>query len=535
MMLKALLKKQFLELNQFYFQDRKTGKSRTRAGIIRYVALYGLLLIFLGVAFGVLATSIASTLLSMELDWLYFCLMGLLAIFFGVFGSVFNTYAGLYLAKDNDLLLSMPIPPAKILLVRMVGVYAMGLMYESLVLVPAIIVYWIIGAPTVLGVIFPILLVFILNFFVLSLTCALGWVVALISTRLKNKSYITVFLSLAFFAVYYFCYFRLTAYLQEFALHAEKIGATVKRVLYPFYQLGRAACGNVGAMVIVTVLIAALFALTYNILTRSFQKIVTTKIGEKRAVYTEQPVKAASASAALLRKERLRFTSSPTYMLNCGLGIVMAPLIAILLLVKIDAIREAVAMIFASAPQWQGVIPVAAAGITCILASMIDITAPSVSLEGKSLWIVQSLPVEPWEVLQAKLKLHQLLAEIPALLCVVVLGYVLEVEWTTGLFMAIVVALFVMLSAAGGLAINLLKPNLTWTNETAPVKQSIGVFIQLLGGWLAAIAFVAIYCFVAKRLDAQTYLGILIVLFALATRFLNRWLRNKGAKIFASL
>ena len=28
----------------------------------------------------------------------------------GAFGSVFNTYSSLYLAKDNDLLLSLPIP-----------------------------------------------------------------------------------------------------------------------------------------------------------------------------------------------------------------------------------------------------------------------------------------------------------------------------------------------------------------------------------------------------------------------------------------
>ena len=36
--------------------------------------------------------------------------MGLAAVLLGAFGSVFNTYAGLYLPKDNDLLLSMPIP-----------------------------------------------------------------------------------------------------------------------------------------------------------------------------------------------------------------------------------------------------------------------------------------------------------------------------------------------------------------------------------------------------------------------------------------
>ena len=35
---------------------------------------------------------------------LYFLIMGMIAIALGTFGSVFNTYSGLYLSKDNDLL-----------------------------------------------------------------------------------------------------------------------------------------------------------------------------------------------------------------------------------------------------------------------------------------------------------------------------------------------------------------------------------------------------------------------------------------------
>ena len=40
------------------------------------------------------------------LDWLYFDMMTLIALFLGVFGGVFNTYSSLYKAKDNDLMLS---------------------------------------------------------------------------------------------------------------------------------------------------------------------------------------------------------------------------------------------------------------------------------------------------------------------------------------------------------------------------------------------------------------------------------------------
>ena len=46
----------------------------------------------------------------MQVSWLYFALMGGLGLCLGAFGSVFNTFSSLYLAKDNDLLLSLPIP-----------------------------------------------------------------------------------------------------------------------------------------------------------------------------------------------------------------------------------------------------------------------------------------------------------------------------------------------------------------------------------------------------------------------------------------
>ena len=57
--------------------------------------------------------------------------MGLLAVLLGAFGSVFNTYSSLYLSKDNDLLLSMPIPVRSIMASRLLGVYLMGLMYSG--------------------------------------------------------------------------------------------------------------------------------------------------------------------------------------------------------------------------------------------------------------------------------------------------------------------------------------------------------------------------------------------------------------------
>ena len=84
----------------------------------------------------------------------------------------------------------------------------MGLMYELIAMVPALIIWFVYADLTVLGVIFSLLIPFVLSIFVLTLSCVLGWVVALVSSKIKNKSFITVILSLAFIAAYYFFYMR---------------------------------------------------------------------------------------------------------------------------------------------------------------------------------------------------------------------------------------------------------------------------------------------------------------------------------------
>lgn len=111
-MTRALFRKQMLEVFSWLYQDQKTGKHRTSKGVVGWSLLYLLIFGFLGVIFGVAAAALCQPLLDAGMGWLYWCLMGLIAIFLGVFGSVFNTYSSLYQAKDNDLLLSMRSPRA---------------------------------------------------------------------------------------------------------------------------------------------------------------------------------------------------------------------------------------------------------------------------------------------------------------------------------------------------------------------------------------------------------------------------------------
>ena len=191
-MLKALIRKQFMELFRNYFVNQKTGEPRSKGKITLMFVGFAVLLVIAAGAFFAVAAMLGSGLIPAGMDWLYFALMGMLSILFGTFGSVFNTYAGLYKAKDNDLLISMPIPPSKILLSRMAGVLGLSLLYSALMWVPSMIFYWIAGTPTVLAVVFEILLIPVIALLVSTLTCVLGWLVALISSRLKNRSFVVI-------------------------------------------------------------------------------------------------------------------------------------------------------------------------------------------------------------------------------------------------------------------------------------------------------------------------------------------------------
>ena len=215
-MLKTLLKKQMAEIFRNYFYDPKKNKMRSRGATIAYIALYALLMVgLLGGMFALMAVGLCGPLVEGGMGWLYYLLMGLIAVFLGTFGSVFSTYSSLYLSKDNDLLLSLPIPVRCVMASRLLGVYLLGLMYAAVVIVPGVIVYWLTAPVTAGTIVGGVLMVLIVSVIVMVLSCLLGWVVARISLKLKNKSFITVLLSLLFLAAYYFVYYLSLIHISE--------------------------------------------------------------------------------------------------------------------------------------------------------------------------------------------------------------------------------------------------------------------------------------------------------------------------------
>ena len=532
-MLKTLLHKQLLEIYRSYFYDAKKNKARSRASTAAYIALFVLLMAgVLGGMFTALSITLCGPLSAAGMDFMYFALLGLLAVLLGTFGSVFNTYSALYLAKDNDLLLSMPIPVRTIMVSRLLSVYLMGLMYSSVVIVPAVVVYWCTVSAAANVVLGSVLLVALISIFVLTLSCALGWVVAKISLRLKNKSLITVLISLVCIAVYYFFCFKAQTLVSDLLLNAVVYGQAMKDAAYPVYLFGMVAVGDGKAMAVVAAAVLALFALLWLLLSRSFLKIATASGATQRRVYRRGTAKQGTIASALLSKELRRFIASPTYMLNCGLGIVLLPLAGVMLLLHGQSLLTTLEQELGFSPDATALL---LCGVVCLIASMNDIIAPSVSLEGKSLWLLQSLPVTPWQVMRAKLSVQWLLTGVPMLLCFVCVLFAHSFTVPQALLLLATLALYELFLSLLGLMIGLKMPNLSWTSEITPIKQSGSVALALFGGFLYAILPVAGYLLANNAVSALACMGLYALLTLLLCALLYAWLRKKGSRIFAAL
>lgn len=531
-MLKALIKKQWLELGAWFYQDRRNNKKRSKGSMVGMILLYAFLIVCFCGLFASMSMMLCAPLVDVGLDWLYFAILSLIAVTMGVIGSVFSTYATLYLAKDNELLLSLPIPPSHILAVRLSGVWFWGAIYSAPVFFPAMIVYLLVATPGFLAAFAGIFVFLLLSLFILTLSCLLGWLVAKISRRLKAKTLITVLASLLFIGAYFFLYSKAYDMLQSLVANAEAVGAKVKGGLYPLYLLGRAATGHVPSLLVFGAGILVIFALMVFVLARSFLKLATASNSVTKKEYRPTGEKTRSPFRALLGKERGRFLSSPTYMLNSSMGTLFLLVLGVLALIKGHAFRETLATFFAGN---EAVLTLLAAAAVCLVSSMNVITAPSVSLEGKNIWLVQSLPVSPWQALLAKLVLHLLLTEIPVLFCSISLSVALRpgVMETLGLLVA--PCLFVLCTAALGLIWNLKWPNLKWSNETAAVKQGLNVMLALFGGWILVMVLGGAYAIVHVIVPAGIFLWLACVLFAGGSFALLRWLKTRGAEIFAAL
>ena len=531
-MLKQLIKKQTAEIFRAYLYDYKKNRPRSRASTILMFALFVLIMAgMIGGMFTFLSIQVVP-LAQAGLGWLYYLLVSSAAVILGVIGSVFNTYSGVYLAKDNELLLSMPIKPKTIVTSRLVSVYLMGALYSLPVMIPAVAVCFVMAPQNAASVIGAIVLTFFVTVIDFILSCALGWVVAKISRKLKNRSIVTVIIALAGLVLYYVIYFKAMDAIRDLLANASLYGEKIKGAAYPVYLFGRIGDGDVISILIFGAIFALLTASILIIMFRTFIGIATASSTAAPSKVKNKSYSEKGAFGALLSKELRKIKSSPSYMLNGALGTVMMPVLGIFILIKGGDIAAILPMIEEPFP---GGAAVAICAVICLIASMNMISAPSISLEGGTLWILKTVPVDARSVLLSKYMAHFILTAPPALFLSVCASLGLGFSGTETVFIILIPLLFAALSAGIGLVFGLMRPNLNWTREIVVIKQSVSVLVTMLSGFGLSALIGILYFALLSGVGCITYLSVVSVILLVSLTVVLKYITGGGAAKFSAL
>ena len=530
-MLKTLLKKDFAAFLSFFLMG-KDGKRRSTGVAVAFALLIAYSFGYMGFLFWKMSEQLCPAMVATGNDWVYFALMGVMASGFGLIGGVFTAKSKLYEAKDNDLLLSMPIPAWALLLTRMISVYLFTLVFEILVFAPAIAQYLVVVGVCWQAIVGGVLVLFLMPLGVVAISCLVGFLLTWITQRLPFKNLFIIAGFLAVLVGYYYLVGKVNEFLGYAVVHGEQVGGWMQTVLFPFAQLGKAASGDFVALLWFILLFVGVFALVYWLLSVTYFRLITTKKGEHYAKYREKSQRVFSPLWALLKKEFLRLFKTAMYLLNASMGSVLMLLLSVMMLIKGDIFGDILGIS-------QGVLSRNELGLLVValvifMASSNTISASSVSLEGESIWVLQSMPIPTKTVLLAKGLTHFIVTVIPLLVCAVVaccvMGVYAYLPWA--IVMAVVMS---ALFAVMGLVLNLKFPVLRWTNETLVVKQSAAATFAIFGGWGVALLPVGGYFLFGEFLPPMIYIALWLAVYAVALVGMWIWLTKRGVKIFENL
>lgn len=532
-MFKALLKTRMAALGAWLLQRGNTSKKgNTKLKMLGFAALMLYAAFAFIMMFYAYFVQIAKPFFSVGIGWLYFTLFAMSAFALMFIGGVFMAKSQLYEARDNDMLLSLPIPPKYILASRMAMLMVMNYVFELLVAIPAAIVWFRTAPVSVLAFISFLLIVIALPFLAMAISGLFGWLIALSTSKMRKKSLMTVIFSVLFLGLYIVGFSQINVYIQKLVLNGTAIAGSLGSVS-PLFWIGSAVAEPNALYLVYSLLILLLpFVLMYYVLSATLIKVITSKRGVAKVKYEEREMQSVSPTKALFRRELKRLLASPVYILNAGLGVVFITIAAVALVIKKAYILGLMAQIGYGKDTLAAFFVFA----LCLMSSVILFTAPSISLEGKTLWIIKSLPISEEKILKAKLDLHIYLSLPAVLLASLAAIYVLEPSISAAVVILLAPSFFIMLSANVGLICNLKSPNFDWVNETQVVKQSMSVLFAMLFSSILVLVPGGIYiALFAGKTSLIPYMPIYTLLLIIAWRLTRSWIYTRGAVIFQGL
>ena len=484
------------------------------------------------------ANMIMEKLIDAHLEIVLLTLFGVITSLLTIFEGIYKSSSLLFNCKDDNLLLSLPIRKSTVLFIRLAKLYLFELLYNSLFLTPAMLVYARYANVHATYYIVCIVSLFLLPIVPIVISCIIGEITSFTSSKFKFKNIVQIIVTTIFILIIMYGSFNIQKLMTELANKGDTFNQIVNKIYYPVGQFINLVLDfNVVDLLIyigihLVLFIACVFGLskTYYKINSRVKVVKTTSSNNKG-----YEIKKNGVVNALIKKDLNRFINSPVFVINAGFGLVLFLVGSIAMSFKFDGICNM--MISQGMPinveALKQNIPVIIFGFVCLSSLLTSITSSMISLEGKSFYILKSVPIKPTTIINSKV-LTAVLIMMPFIIVgdiVLFINFHIELLQMVLILLASIV--MPLISETIGIIVNIKYPKMNAENDTEIVKQSMSSMVAVFIGMISiGLIIAALYKLVKLEIETSIIMISLLIVFCIIYIGLLLYLKNKGTKEF---
>lgn len=404
--------------------------------------------------------------------------------------SFFKAGSVLFSMKSYDIMVSLPVTKSAILISRFVTMYVTNLLFSLIVMLPGLAVHIYFAKPGIAFYIISLPVILFAPLLPLTISSILGALIKGISSRMKRKNLVEVFLTMALVIAFMVGGISMGEEAESMDIEAVKVllSAVTKElgsIFPPALWYHNALQGNVLELFLLLFAPALIFFAFVWVLSKKFQEICTgLNATYAKHNYKLQTLKAEHVLMSLFKKEMKLYFSSSLYVTNTIIGYLLALLLAAAVAVLgIEPLTE-----YLGAPGYAPLVRQILPFVLSLPLCMTSASACSISMEGNTFWQLQVLPIKARDIYVGKILWNLVLAAPFYAVSVLLLLIGAKPDLMTALHYILFPLVGLLFTTILGLACNLRFPVLNWDNEAQVVKQGAAVLVSMLVGMISILA-----------------------------------------------
>ena len=428
-------------------------------------------------------------------------------------------------ASDAELLLSMPFKKKEIITAKSLSLLSVDFALIFTVSYPSIVVYYILVKGTsALILLKGFLLLIVLTLLSTSLAQLLSFILKNIAKKTKVLSLIQTILMIILLGVFLVFNFYVNDVLTKNT--TMDINESLNKVLPIKIIFDFLLNNNWLYFIIILLITIVLFILSVMLSATTYGKNNKFVDGKKKIYYKE-----TSIFSNIFKKEASRYFNFPLYIMNTGIGVFLVIGASIYILIQG---REFLDLLVYQVLELDGShTPFVILFLASAILSTVCTTYCSISLEGKTFWILKALPIDEKQVIYGKVMFNLVLSGLGVLVSSFFMCLVLGFEYYL-LFVLFQVLVCFFISCLG-MYLNLEFPKLEWDNEIVPIKQSMSILIVMALGMIVTILGLVIYLLLVNVIGIVLTMIILFGIMIILNLLINYLLLTRGIKLFKKI